>query len=52
MEVLTDLHKEGRTILMVTHDSRMEKYASSVIYLMDGRVASQDEFMLTHASND
>jgi putative ABC transport system ATP-binding protein len=52
MELLSDLHKEGRTILMVTHDSRMEKYASSVIYLMDGRVASHNEFMSTLASND
>jgi putative ABC transport system ATP-binding protein len=52
MELLSDLHKEGRTILMVTHDSRMEKYAGSVIYLMDGRVASQNEFMATHAGNN
>ena len=52
MELLSELHREGRTILMVTHDSRMEKYASSVIYLMDGRVASQNEFTTTNASND
>jgi putative ABC transport system ATP-binding protein len=52
MELLSNLHKEGRTILMVTHDSRMEKYASSVIYLMDGRVASHSEFMSTLTSND
>jgi putative ABC transport system ATP-binding protein len=52
MELLSELHREGRTILMVTHDSRMEKYASSVIYLMDGRVASQNEFLTTFAGND
>ena len=51
MELLSSLHNEGRTILMVTHDSRMEKYASRVINLMDGRVASQAEFMETHAGN-
>lgn len=49
MELLSELHKEGRTILMVTHDSRMEKFASSVIHLMDGQIASQDEFMAIHA---
>ena len=52
MELLSELHKEGRTILMVTHDSRMEKFASSVVYLMDGRVASQNEFLTTNAGND
>ncbi len=52
MELLSELHKEGRTILMVTHDSRMEKFASSVIHLMDGQIASQGEFMAMHASND
>lgn len=51
MELLSNLHKEGRTILMVTHDSRMEKYASSVIYLMDGRIARHNEFMSTLTSN-
>lgn len=50
MELLSSLHSEGRTILLVTHDSRMEKFASRVIYLMDGRVASQNEFMETHAT--
>jgi len=52
MELLSDLHRDGRTILMVTHDPRMEKFASNLVYLMDGRVASENEFMATHASND
>jgi putative ABC transport system ATP-binding protein len=52
MELLSELHREGRTILMVTHDSRMEKYASRVVHLMDGRVASQDEFMANPAGKD
>ena len=51
MELLSNLHQKGRTILMVTHDSRMEKFASSVIYLMDGRIASHNEFMSTLTSN-
>jgi ABC-type lipoprotein export system ATPase subunit len=52
MELLSQLHSEGRTILMVTHDSRMEKYASRVVHLMDGRVASQGEFMAAQANTD
>jgi putative ABC transport system ATP-binding protein len=52
MELLSELHRTGRTILLVTHDSRMEKYASRVIHLMDGRVASQNEIMATRTSHD
>jgi putative ABC transport system ATP-binding protein len=52
MELLSQLHREGRTILMVTHDPRMEKYASNVIYLMDGRVANEKEFMAMNSKGD
>lgn len=52
MELLSALHREGRTILMVTHDPRMEKFASNLIYLMDGRIASENEFTKALAAND
>jgi putative ABC transport system ATP-binding protein len=39
MELLTDLHKNGATICMVTHDSRYAKYADRSIDLFDGRLA-------------
>jgi putative ABC transport system ATP-binding protein len=45
MELLGELHAAGRTILMVTHDPRMQKYATHVIYLMDGRIVSENDFM-------
>ncbi len=45
MELLGELHAAGRTILMVTHDPRMQKYATHLIYLMDGRVVTEDEFL-------
>ena len=36
MELLSDLNKKGTTIIMVTHDQDMTKYASRVITLKDG----------------
>ncbi len=36
MTILNDLNKAGKTIVMVTHDPDLVKYASKVIYLRDG----------------
>lgn len=39
MELFTDLHKKGRTILMITHDPKLaENYADRVVHLMDGAI--------------
>ncbi len=39
MDLFTDLHKKGRTILMITHDPNLaKKYADRVVYLMDGSI--------------
>jgi putative ABC transport system ATP-binding protein len=40
MGLLTDLYKEGRTILLVTHDDAVAAYASREIHLRDGNVLS------------
>jgi putative ABC transport system ATP-binding protein len=45
MELLEQLHAEGRTILMVTHDPRMQKFATHLIYLMDGHTVTENEFL-------
>ena len=43
MELLSELHEGGSTIIMVTHDRRFAKYAKRTIGLLDGRLAeSQD----------
>jgi len=41
MDLLTELHKGGATICMVTHDSRYARYADRSIDLFDGRIATQ-----------
>ena len=38
MELFTSLHKEGNTIIMITHNERLVSYASRVIRLKDGRL--------------
>lgn len=41
MELLRDLHQQGSTICMVTHDARFSKYAQRTIQLFDGRVVDE-----------
>ena len=38
LEFLDDLHKKGKTIIMVTHDPDLAKYADRVLYLKDGAI--------------
>ncbi|MBV8205612.1 MAG: ABC transporter ATP-binding protein [Acidobacteria bacterium] len=40
MRLLQDLNREGRTILLVTHDDAVASYASRELLLADGRIAS------------
>ncbi len=38
MEIFKKLNEQGRTILMVTHDENMAKYADRIIRLKDGKI--------------
>lgn len=38
MEILTNLHKEGHTIIVVTHDPNIAAYANRVIEIKDGQI--------------
>ncbi|MDO4271362.1 MAG: ABC transporter ATP-binding protein [Candidatus Saccharibacteria bacterium] len=49
MDELTKLHREGNTILMVTHNPDLLKYASRVIYMKDGQIDSDEELTDTKA---
>src|SRR5499426_192237 len=42
IELLRNLHGEGATICMVTHDARYERHADRTIHLFDGRVVEED----------
>ncbi len=41
MELLRDLHRNGATICMVTHDPRYARHADRTIHLFDGRVVEE-----------
>lgn len=40
MEILAEMHRDGRTVLVVTHDSRMIPYSTQAIQLLDGQVVN------------
>src|SRR5512145_1378958 len=41
MQLLSDLHRSGKTVLVVSHDARMMHFSTQNIYLLDGRVVSE-----------
>ena len=43
MGLLRDLHREGSTICMVTHDPRFAQHAERTIHLFDGRVVEDEK---------
>jgi putative ABC transport system ATP-binding protein len=38
MELLSDVHKMGNTVLMVTHNPSLTRYADRIIYMLDGSI--------------
>ena len=44
MKLLSSLHKAGKTVIVVTHDPRMRQFATDTLYLLDGRVVSEDDY--------
>ena len=41
MELLRELHREGATVCMVTHDPRFARHAERTIHLFDGRIVEE-----------
>ncbi len=44
MQLLSELHRSGRSVLVVTHDARMKQFATHHLYLLDGKIVSEDEY--------
>jgi len=38
MDLLVDLNKEGKTVIIITHDKNVAKYAKRNIFLKDGKI--------------
>ena len=43
MSLLSELHKEGATICMVTHDPRYAQFADRTIHLFDGQIVEETQ---------
>src|ERR1700757_2163201 len=41
MDLMRELHREGATICMVTHDPRYARYADRTIHLFDGQIVDE-----------
>ncbi|HYK06111.1 MAG TPA: ABC transporter ATP-binding protein [Thermoanaerobaculia bacterium] len=46
MSLLRELHREGATICMVTHDPRYAKNADRTVHLFDGRIVEEERMPL------
>ncbi len=44
LSILTRLNAEGATIVLVTHDLAIAKYARRIVYIIDGRLVTPEEY--------
>ena len=42
MDIIKDLHRQGHTIILVTHDSKIAAQASRIIEIKDGEIVSDE----------
>ena len=40
MEILRELHAEGRTVILITHDNDIAARARRIIRIMDGKIVN------------
>jgi putative ABC transport system ATP-binding protein len=43
MELLAEIHRQGNTILLVTHNPELTRYANRVIYMYDGTIVGDEK---------
>jgi putative ABC transport system ATP-binding protein len=44
MNELSDIHRRGNTIIMVTHNPDLTTYATRIIHMLDGKIARDTKF--------
>jgi putative ABC transport system ATP-binding protein len=47
MQLLSELHQSGRTVIVVTHDPRMVRFSTHRFYLLDGRMVDETTYLST-----
>ncbi len=51
MELLSEIHKMGNTIIFVTHNPELTRYATRVVYMHDGAVVYDEKSQLGRVAN-
>ncbi|HEU4966704.1 MAG TPA: ABC transporter ATP-binding protein [Candidatus Saccharimonadales bacterium] len=51
MELLSEIHKMGNTVLFVTHNPELTRYASRVIYMRDGAIVADEQTAIGHMAD-
>lgn len=51
MQLLSELHRGGRTVVVVSHDIRMSHFATHMVYLLDGKTVSEAEYQAASEFN-
>ena len=52
MSAMNALNKEGTTILMVTHNSKLASRCNRVLYILDGQIKGEYRFEENDQNND
>ncbi|MBQ9114551.1 MAG: ABC transporter ATP-binding protein [Clostridia bacterium] len=48
MELFKELNREGKTIIMITHDPKIARQAQRIVHILDGRIYSQEEYEILY----
>jgi putative ABC transport system ATP-binding protein len=48
MELFAEIHRQGNTILLVTHNPELTRYANRVIYMYDGTIVGDEQTTIGH----
>lgn len=51
MELLSEIHKGGNTIIFVTHNPELTRYATRVVYMQDGAIKHDEQTKLGEVGN-
>jgi putative ABC transport system ATP-binding protein len=51
MTLFRNLHAQGNTIILVTHEHDIAQHAHRIIYIRDGRIASDEAVVKTQTVN-
>lgn len=52
MGLFANLHRQGNTIILVTHEMDIAQHAHRVIFIRDGKIASDEKIVRKQSAND